>query len=544
MGVTTTIALLILDSAVFTAWAGGMFESSGVVCVVIGLTRFLLLSAGSYWLLGNCIAYTVLGVYLAYMVSSRHFLQLQADAGLRLSHSDEGEQPSGVSGAAAPTSTGADKDSDSKSAPMVRQATMDSGDQHETTLAETSYVLDMLTRPHMLLIVLTLVFTLVVAVMAILGGSLSSLPTPRVPLLGDSSEPQWVFGLGSLAIVVSCLGLFFFLGYLEKDGGRIASPASQVTGAVFVFGTVVLGIMMFLATDSYAVLASLCCLPAALVVFLGIIGELINTEFAILAPGGLGWLPCFCARGTYCGYLKSPEQEAEESGETAGAEQSSATTSTAAASSGTGETPASPPTPAVADAPAPADAGSTAGEEGGKGDKSAILASLQAGLGEHFAPSKAQCLSGSQLKNTSMILAFALFVAILVVFAAIMAQGVKPIRYPWYASGMILSSACIYVSCREYFGTLHLSIQEAIFLVLGLVLHVTCHIPVIIAASNLSIPGDETNFQFLGLLFAFFMFPALWTAGVALFQWKDEKWNLLPPVAAFCGQKKPVAEGE
>lgn len=174
-----------------------------------------------------------------------------------------------------------------------------------------------------------------------------------------------------------------------------------------------------------------------------------------------------------------------------------------------------------------------------------MLDTIKATMGESFDPHKAQCLHGNQLRNTIMFVSLALFAGMLVAFAAVMAQGVKPIRWPWYAAGMIFSAACIYVGVREYFATLHLSIQEAVFVGLGLVLHLAVHIPMVQAEGAENVPSGETNYRFLGVLFALFLYPAVWTAGLALYQWRDENWDLPPLMHALCGPPKdPDAEDE
>jgi len=74
-----------------------------------------------------------------------------------------------------------------------------------------------------------------------------------------------------------------------------------------------------------------------------------------------------------------------------------------------------------------------------------------------------------------MLVSLACFVGLLAAFASVMAQGVKPIRWPWYAAGMLLSASCMYMASREYFGTLRFSIQEAVLMTIGLVLHIVLH---------------------------------------------------------------------
>jgi len=140
-------------------------------------------------------------------------------------------------------------------------------------------------------------------------------------------------------------------------------------------------------------------------------------------------------------------------------------------------------------------------------------------------------LSGNQQRNTWMVLgAGIVFPSLLVGFAAVVAVGLKPVRWAWYAAGMLLATATVFVAVRMYFGLLELRLAQVVLYILATSLHLAAHVPVMIEYGSQNSDGVEgADTALLGVLFAFFLYPALIISLVAAYKWSDEEWQL-PPV--------------
>ena len=231
LGITTAVAVLVLDGITALGFQGGLFLETGTVLLVLAASRFLLLAAGTkLWLLGIAMAYAAYGVFLAYKSASRYFSALVAQlhdlAGSGSSSkasapaaaaaagpgpmSGSGSHPPGSVAPAPPGSPQrgtADADAAEAGeaggpAPAPAPApgaggaagtsadTMGSSNEVKAPISRAKAagmcggnVLELLFSPLFLLVLLTVVFAGLVALLAYLQGEVDFLPNAKVSVL-------------------------------------------------------------------------------------------------------------------------------------------------------------------------------------------------------------------------------------------------------------------------------------------------------------------------------------------------------------------------
>lgn len=593
LGITTAGAVLVLDGITALGFQGGLFLETGTVLLVLAASRFLLLAAGTrLWLLGIALAYAAYGVFLAHKSASRYFSALIAQLH-ELTHTVGGtgdgrdSPPSGTPGSAVPPTTSgsvapaagspqkqaggnAAAPAPSPAAPSASDAPAEKPPTQKAKSAGmcgNSWV-ELVSSPLFLLVLLTVVFAGLIALLAWLQGEIDDLPSDEVLVL-DTRHPQWTFGLGALVLVLACFGLFFLHSFLRHDRGRIVSIGTRITAFVFVVGCAGLGGLLFAATRSYIILGSLCFLPGAYVLFLALYGQLQADDYSVLLPGGFGWFPCCCAPNSVCGAAQTDEeddagasggsssnnddvldlgpQKEAGGGAKGGKPKSGGGAAAASASAASGDS-----SGGAAAASGAAKGPKSAGEKGSSGSngdekptpdeedtkkkfkEEGEAKKLQLPSFGEIAQQVQSCsLSSNQLRNTYMTLGtLLLFPGLLVCFASIVAIGLKPIRWAWYAAGMLLATATVFVAVRMYFGLLEVRMAQIVLYAIAVILHFACHVPIMVEYGQQNSDGVEGAGQnLLGVLFAFFLYPAMILSLVAAYKWSDEQWRL-PPVFA------------
>ena len=267
--VVTAASVLLIDMVVAAMWHGALLHSTGSVTIVSASARIALIAYGtSYWLLGQCTVYAILGIYLSHILAMQRFasgakivtLQALFDAGL--------------------TSV----------SPQPRQESLDNATPQRSFFQPRRWAGALLTfvlHPAGLLLCLTVVFTVFVAGLAVaMDRPASTIPNPLVRTL-QGRVPQYAFGVGAICVVAIWLCTEITLR-LWWRGRR---SFDRVGWAFAVISWIVCGVcsgVLGWLTASYVILACGAFLPPLVFALLFGYGRWVLDDYVCFLPGGFG----------------------------------------------------------------------------------------------------------------------------------------------------------------------------------------------------------------------------------------------------------------
>ena len=263
--IVTAASVLLIDMVTAAMWRSALIHSTGSMALVCASSRIALISFGaSYWLLGQCTVYAILGIYLSHTLAMQRFasgakivtLRSLFDAGIssQPTHSHES------------TST-------------VTQR----GSFQPQRLADT--VAAFVTHPAGLLLSVTCIYIVFIAGLAVaMDRPASTIPNPPIPTI-QGHVPQYAFGVGAICVVAVWLCTEITLR-LWWRGRR---SFDHVGWAFAVISWVVCGVcggVLGWITRSYVILVCGFFLPPLVVALMHGYGRWVLDDFVCFLPGG------------------------------------------------------------------------------------------------------------------------------------------------------------------------------------------------------------------------------------------------------------------
>ena len=283
----TSATVLLIDATVAAMWGGALLRSTGSVSIASAAARIALISFGTnYWLLGQCMVYVVLGIYLAHTFVAHRFasgtkvttLRSLFDPSVVLSGS---ALPPAPPAAAAAGASGA-------AAPAVPAAQVPSPPNPSTCWRLRSWAVGLhhvFFHPAGLLLAVTVVFTVFIAGLAVaMNRNPSTIPGATVPTIQGNVE-QYDFGVGAICVVVIWLcgetGL-----RLWWQGHRSFDRSGWTFQAIFWIVCGVCGGVLAALTKSYIILVCGVVLPPLSTALLFGYGRWVLDDYVCILPAG------------------------------------------------------------------------------------------------------------------------------------------------------------------------------------------------------------------------------------------------------------------
>lgn len=282
----TSATVLLIDATVAAMWWGALLRSTGSVSMASAAARIALISFGTnYWLLGQCMVYVVLGIYLAHTFVAHRFasgtkvttLWSLLDPSVVLS----GSTPPAPPAAAAVDASGA-------AAPAVPAAQVASPPSLSTCWRPRSWAAGLhriFFHPAGLLLAVTVAFTVFIAGLAVaMNRNPSTIPGATVPTIQGKVE-QYDFGVGAICVVV--IWLCGETGFrLWWQGHRSFDRLGWTFQAIFWVVCGVCGGVLAALTKSYIILVCGVVLPPLSTALLFGYGRWVLDDYVCILPAG------------------------------------------------------------------------------------------------------------------------------------------------------------------------------------------------------------------------------------------------------------------
>lgn len=290
-------AMLLADTAVGAAYRGGAVGTPGEAMLVITLTRGVALVFGvQLWLLGLLAVYVMVGLWLGVAAVRAWFPALREAQAVASAASAGGVAAVNSPGdARAQAAEEEDDGLDHGEFGVTAFASADAQRPGHLLRKATACVL----HPGTLLFLVTAVFSVLVASLAVSLDSTRDLPDTRITLTDSStSYPQWHFALAAIGMVLvvsmSAMAFMFFesdrgvfrgIGFWCCVGTCLAAAGSGLGMWALTSSDVILGVGLFFFPIVFGLS--------------GLWGQFRADDFDVWRPGGIG-----CTRTCACCYSR------------------------------------------------------------------------------------------------------------------------------------------------------------------------------------------------------------------------------------------------